>query len=387
MRPKQHTINNMIQKHSSTIGRVEDSTILPPRDLVSNPLVIKHTAKMNDAIRVSSSVSASTSGPLFTYNVNPLTQVQPIVYYTTATTTTTSGGTPTAVPAVATAITTTGGTTPGLVYNPAVNTVLYNPVQPYVMPTQYNYYQPTTIQQPPPPPPLILPNHPPMSSRPRIQIELRKPSPPPLPPIPKAQPKTEVVVQTKTLKTNKTNVAGFLIGSPIREEIPGDMSPVVTYNPKTKETTTLMRYQKPITVDDLKHPSDKYKDLIYRPRYLTSRNISPPTEELVPKDKETEFIQPAELVDTPRLSRRPEKPIESDRPHLQRRFASSDNKGTSTKDLFSDDFLKEFEKDRDRRKSSTLETPMPYSHRPMSCEELKLPKEKVNIYFKLILIQ
>lgn len=53
--------------------------------------------------------------------------------------------------------------------------------------------------------------------------------------------------------------------------------------PLSKEPTVLYRYQKPITVDGLKHPSDKYKDLVYRPRYLTSKSILPPTEELIPK--------------------------------------------------------------------------------------------------------
>ncbi|RNA24561.1 hypothetical protein BpHYR1_030134 [Brachionus plicatilis] len=59
--------------------------------------------------------------------------------------------------------------------------------------------------------------------------------------------------------------------------------PPVTKRQKSKEVTMLYRYQKPITVNDLKHPSDKYKDLIYRPKFLTSKNIDPPTEELVPK--------------------------------------------------------------------------------------------------------
>ena len=48
--------------------------------------------------------------------------------------------------------------------------------------------------------------------------------------------------------------------------------------------TMIYKYKKPVVVvDSLKHPRDKYKDLIYRPKYLTSRNIDPPTEELVPK--------------------------------------------------------------------------------------------------------
>jgi hypothetical protein len=62
---------------------------------------------------------------------------------------------------------------------------------------------------------------------------------------------------------------------------PSDAGPLMP--PKSREATVLYRYQKPITVDGLKHPTDKYKDLIYKPRYITSRNIEPPTEELVPK--------------------------------------------------------------------------------------------------------
>ena len=45
-------------------------------------------------------------------------------------------------------------------------------------------------------------------------------------------------------------------------------------------------------MDSLKHPSDKYKDLIYKPKYLTSRNIEPPTEELVPKLGENDDLPP-----------------------------------------------------------------------------------------------
>lgn len=59
--------------------------------------------------------------------------------------------------------------------------------------------------------------------------------------------------------------------------------PTIPQRQNSKEVTMLYRYQKPVTVDELKHPRDKYKDLIYRPRYITSKNIDPPTEELVPK--------------------------------------------------------------------------------------------------------
>jgi hypothetical protein len=45
----------------------------------------------------------------------------------------------------------------------------------------------------------------------------------------------------------------------------------------------IVRRSKPITVEGLKHPNEKYKDLIYKPRYLTSKNIEPPTKELVSK--------------------------------------------------------------------------------------------------------
>ena len=54
-------------------------------------------------------------------------------------------------------------------------------------------------------------------------------------------------------------------------------------------TQPIYRYQKPITVEELKHPHEKYRDLIYKPRFLTSRNIEPPTETLVPK------FEPADL--------------------------------------------------------------------------------------------
>ncbi len=72
---------------------------------------------------------------------------------------------------------------------------------------------------------------------------------------------------------------------------------------KPEVTKLLYRYQKPITVDSLKHPSDKYKDLIYKPKFITSRNIDPPTEDLIPK-----IIEEPEDILRPLLSSRREKP-------------------------------------------------------------------------------
>lgn len=61
------------------------------------------------------------------------------------------------------------------------------------------------------------------------------------------------------------------------------------------EPTVLYRYQKPITMDNLKHPNDKYRDLIYRPRFLTSKSLEPPTDILVPKfeqDDDGDYLAP-----------------------------------------------------------------------------------------------
>lgn len=84
--------------------------------------------------------------------------------------------------------------------------------------------------------------------------------------------------------------------------------PPVLPRQKSKEYTMLYRYQKPITVDELKHPNDKYKDLIYRPRFITSKSIDPPTEELVPKLDErtmTPLIEIKSRINLTPLSNRP----------------------------------------------------------------------------------
>jgi hypothetical protein len=89
---------------------------------------------------------------------------------------------------------------------------------------------------------------------------------------------------------------------------------------KPEVTKLLYRYQKPITVDSLKHPSDKYKDLIYKPKFITSRNIDPPTEDLIPK-----IIEEPEDILRPLLSSRREKP--------KRDFAILSKKPTLVGDL------------------------------------------------------
>ncbi|CAF0743400.1 unnamed protein product [Brachionus calyciflorus] len=81
--------------------------------------------------------------------------------------------------------------------------------------------------------------------------------------------------------------------------------------PKTKEITLLYRYQKPITVDGLKHPNDKYKNLIYKPKFITSRNIEPLTEELVPKLDESAMTP---IIDV--KSRLNFTPVSTQRPKL-----------------------------------------------------------------------
>ena len=91
---------------------------------------------------------------------------------------------------------------------------------------------------------------------------------------------------------------------PVVKEKPTETSPLsVPVSKKKPETETdhaptptqpLYRYQKPITVEELKHPHEKYRDLIYKPRFLTSRNIEPPTETLVPKFEPTDLDHEAD---------------------------------------------------------------------------------------------
>lgn len=152
----------------------------------------------------------------------------------------------------------------------------------YQIPSQYvYYYPPIPITEGNPTPSLgnkaptvqsfapILPKTNNSSARTTTSIKeypLALPEQPlAVPPIKKAKSMTNL-----NLYKSKTNV-------PLNEPI------------KQKNSASLFRYQKPTTVDGLKHPSDKYKDLIYKPKYITSRNIEPPTEELVPKYEEAEM--------------------------------------------------------------------------------------------------
>ena len=132
----------------------------------------------------------------------------------------------------------------------------------------------------------------------------------------------------------------------------------------TSKPVQIYKLQKPvIVVDSLKHPSDKYKDLIYKPKYLTSRNINPPTDELVPKWNEND-----ELAPLPNFSTRNPSKINID---IHLRYPSL-NSNRSLTDNF---------KLTSRNPTLVNDLKLPYS-RPESKEptlvgDLKLPIEKV----------
>lgn len=166
------------------------------------------------------------------------------------------------------------------VYNP-YNPVVFNPQLPqlpyvaYPPQQQYVYYQPP-INMP-------RPSLTPMSTRtfdpnqqpkfPSFQSQQQPFSTPP------------IAIDSKEYQPPKLKEVQLALPPPIPE------SPFVKERPHL-----LYNNQKPKTADGLKHPSDKYKDLIYRPRYITSRNIEPPTENLIPKIVEEDVLPPLDTT-------------------------------------------------------------------------------------------
>jgi hypothetical protein len=198
------------------------------------------------------------------------------------------------------------------------------------------------LSQPPPPPP--HPSSIPIDSKeyepPKMMPLALPPPPPPLPP--------SLPTQLSTLL-------------PLRP--PSDLlTDRQSYN-----TTPVQIYklQKPvIVVDSLKHPSDKYKDLIYKPKFLTSRNLDPPTEELVPKWNEYDD----ELPPLPTFAARNASKINIDI-NLRYPSLSSSNRSLESLKLTS------------RNPTLVNDLKLPYN-RPESKEptlvgDLKLPIEKV----------
>ncbi len=128
----------------------------------------------------------------------------------------------------------------------------------------------------------------------------------------------------------------------------------------------IFKLQKPvIVVDSLKHPSDKYKDLIYKPKFLTSRNLDPPTEDLVPKWNENDDD---ELPPLPSFAARNASKINID---INLRYPSLSNSNRSLESL----------KLSSRNPTLVNDLKLPYN-RPESKEptlvgDLKLPIEKV----------
>lgn len=134
----------------------------------------------------------------------------------------------------------------------------------------------------------------------------------------------------------------------------------------------LYRYQKPITVDNLKHPHEKYKDLIYRPRFLTSQNLEPPTESLIPKYKEPPLTRHS--TQRPKAARVETRPIEL-----------NENEDKNDDDDEDNDLIQDV-KDENESKSpvlsfrpSRLGAQSIMSNRPQLVDELKLPIEKKSV--------
>jgi hypothetical protein len=140
---------------------------------------------------------------------------------------------------------------------------VFNPLMPYAFPQQYVYYQPSNSFQ--------------ITPRPNTIFQLNQPS----------------LIQNNSLtnlNTNRTNTQNQkspkqLVISPVKST----PKPVLPPSPPSKEPTVIYRHQKPITVENLKLPSDKYKDLIYKTP-LNRKQQPPLIEEIIPELKEIDAI-------------------------------------------------------------------------------------------------
>ena len=179
-----------------------------------------------------------------------------------------------------------------------------------------------------------------------------------------------------TLNTNRSFINGPELKLPTPISIdskayePPKTYPLALPSPESTRPLQLYKLEKPvIVVDSLKHPSDKYKDLIYKPKYLTSRNIDPPTEELVPKVGENDD----DLPPLPSFVARNASKINID---IHLRYPSS-------KSLLENPSL--------TSRNPTLVGDLKLPHKPLAKEptlvgDLKLPIERVRIFqlFSLI---
>ncbi len=117
-------------------------------------------------------------------------------------------------------------------------------------------------------------------------------------------------------------------------------------SPLVLEPTILYRYQKPITIDELKHPNEKYKDLIYRPRLIRIEDYS--IEDLIPALRRENILPPLSRISN------------------QSRTKNTNNKANNV----------------DSSSSSASNV----TKRPVLVEELKMPWDRVIIKFMLFSI-
>ena len=156
---------------------------------------------------------------------------------------------------------------------------VFNPLMPYAFPQQYVYYQ--------------TPNPFQLTPRPSTFFPLNQPTPLPLP-APSMSNNSSVNNSLTNLNTNRGNdqtqkSPKQLVMSPAKST----PKPVLPPSPPSKEPTVLYRYQKPITVENLKLPSDKYKDLIYKSpvnRKQHQQQQPPLIEEIIPELKEIDEV-------------------------------------------------------------------------------------------------
>jgi hypothetical protein len=171
---------------------------------------------------------------------------------------------------------------------------VFNPLMPYAFPQQYVYYQ--------------APNQFQLTPRPNTFIQLNQPLAVP----PQISNNNSINNSLTNISTSRTNIQTQkspkqLAISPVKST----PKPVLPPSPSSRETSVLYRYQKPITVENLKLPTDKYKDLIYKSPINRKQQQPPLIEEIIPELKEIDEVAslPALLTNRSDLLLTSRKPV------------------------------------------------------------------------------